>query len=535
MIVWWIMGIALAVLILLIVLYRYYAKASLDIALVRTGLGGRRVVVDGGCLALPILHHLQKVSMQTVSFTITKTEKDSVLTQDKLRINLVMRLEFRVIPDENSVTLAAQAFGNRLSRGGDAVSDLMFGSVADAIQSATAKRTMDDVHFDRPGFTADVDKRVSEKSSLLGLEVVSCSLLQLDQSDLMQQNENNAFTSAGMRRLSELIAKEKKARVAIETEAESRVRELQLEQHRRKLELKREERETEIELNEHLSKLEAQANSREEQARDEAKLISETTRISSQKKTKTAEIESDEFLRKSEMSAILRLEKEKIFNEMQLSKVKTEEAQAKTEEEESRAKVILASEHVQTQREQAVAEREKLLAKLRQSKDLELEETKLKKNLEFDLARSDSNAKITKQSSEADLAKIEAEAAGLTAFNKAENSVSDAVIRMRLEELRLKQMPEIMAQMMKPVEKIDSIRINQISGMGDSLGSGSKSSDGALGSAMEQILAMAVRLPAMKQMGEEIGLDFDTYTAGRTADYANRIKNNEKDIEKEKK
>jgi flotillin len=28
----------------------------------------------------------------------------------------------------------------------------------------------------------------------------------------------------------------------------------------------------------------------------------------------------------------------------------------------------------------------------------------------------------------------------------------------------------------------------------------------------------------MKQMGEEIGMDFDVPTAGRTADYANRIK-----------
>ena len=77
--------------------------------------------------------------------------------------------------------------------------------------------------------------------------------------------------------------------------------------------------------------------------------------------------------------------------------------------------------------------------------------------------------------------------------------------------------------MMKPVEKIDSIRIHQIGGMGH----GSDPRDGvngAFGAAMDQILGMAVRLPAMKQMGEEIGLDFDAALAGRTADYANRIK-----------
>jgi flotillin len=120
---------------------------------------------------------------------------------------------------------------------------------------------------------------------------------------------------------------------------------------------------------------------------------------------------------------------------------------------------------------------------------------------------------------------MEAEAAGRSALNSAENTLSDAVIRMRLEERKLDRMPEIMTQMMKPVEKIDSIRINHIGGMGgEGAKSGGAGADGAFGSAMDQILGMAVRLPAMKQMGEEIGLDFDVPTAGRTADYANRIK-----------
>ena len=124
---------------------------------------------------------------------------------------------------------------------------------------------------------------------------------------------------------------------------------------------------------------------------------------------------------------------------------------------------------------------------------------------------------------------MEAEAAGRIALNKAENTLDDAVIRMRLEERKLDRLPEIMTQMMKPVEKIDSIRINQISGAGGDTGSGAAQGvDGAFGAAMDLILGMAVRLPAMKQMGEEIGLDFDSNLAGRTADYANRIKDKPK-------
>ena len=120
---------------------------------------------------------------------------------------------------------------------------------------------------------------------------------------------------------------------------------------------------------------------------------------------------------------------------------------------------------------------------------------------------------------------MEAEAAGRSALYLAENSLSESVIRMRLEERKLDRMPEIMTQMMKPVEKIDSIRINQIGGLGEGGSSGGGSGvDSAFGAAMDQILSMAVRLPAMKQMGKEIGLDFEAETAGKTADYAGRIK-----------
>ena len=86
---------------------------------------------------------------------------------------------------------------------------------------------------------------------------------------------------------------------------------------------------------------------------------------------------------------------------------------------------------------------------------------------------------------------------------------------------KLDRLPEIAAQMMKPVEKIDSIRINQIAGLGSNGGGGG--GDGSpFSQALESILGMSVQLPMMKKIGEEIGLDFDAPLAGRTADAAGR-------------
>ena len=67
---YWISGIIIFAILLAVgiwFLQKFYAKATLETALVRTGMGGRRVLTDGGCLALPIVHQLQRVSMQTAT------------------------------------------------------------------------------------------------------------------------------------------------------------------------------------------------------------------------------------------------------------------------------------------------------------------------------------------------------------------------------------------------------------------------------------------------------------------------------------
>jgi hypothetical protein len=72
--------------------------------------------------------------------------------------------------------------------------------------------------------------------------------------------------------------------------------------------------------------------------------------------------------------------------------------------------------------------------------------------------------------------------------------------------------------MMKPVEKIDSIRIHQVSGFGASQGGGGAASSGGgsgdgkapVTQVMDSILGMALQLPALKSIGDQIGVDFSS-------------------------
>ena len=530
--VWFFSLLALALLLSIAIwfLQRYYAKATLDTALVRTGLGGKRVVIDGGCLALPILHQIQRVSMGSVTFPVDRKGRESLLTKDQLRADIEMEFELRVEPTPEGIATAAQVLGMRIARGGDAIREIVTGALINAMQDAAARRNLADIHLDRSGYTSEVTQAVAEHAARLGLAMVSTSLVSVDQSDLSQLNEANAFNAQGMRRLAEMVAEQRKARVKVETETEIAIRESRLAQHQRQLELQRAEQEADIAQQEHLKRMQSEARARSDQAEAQAEFATEQARIEKTQRVKAAQVANDEALRRAEMAAVLALEETRIENEVQLAKRRIEEASTKAAEEDARAQVLLAAERVQVQKERAIVEREQEISNLRQKKDLALEDARVQSDMSTLLAKAKAEAEVARSLAETEQRRMEAEAAGRHALNQAENTLSESVIRMRLEERKLDRLPEIMTQMMKPVEKIDSIRINQISGMGNGGGSdGGTGVDNAFGAAMDQILGMAVRLPAMKQMGEEIGFDFDANLAGRTADYAQRTKQKDKD------
>ena len=65
--------IGLVVFLILLVIYaKFYTKSSKDIAFVRTGMFGQRIVLTGGALALPIFHQTTPVNMNTIKLEIER-------------------------------------------------------------------------------------------------------------------------------------------------------------------------------------------------------------------------------------------------------------------------------------------------------------------------------------------------------------------------------------------------------------------------------------------------------------------------------
>ncbi|MGQ3029045.1 MAG: flotillin domain-containing protein, partial [Ferrovibrionaceae bacterium] len=244
--------------------------------------------------------------------------------------------------------------------------------------------------------------------------------------------------------------------------------------------------------------------------------------IAREREVKLQEIARDQELRQRDLQAILETELNRRDNAIRLAQKKTEEAAAEAAAEQARSSVVLAMEAVQTEKEKVQAERAREIAAIRSAEEEAVEASKLRIEIETirDKARAEAEAAAAKAAAGRDAMLAESE--GRAALIAAENALADPIIRMRLEERRLKALPELVAHLVKPAEKIQSIRINQISGLG-AAGSVGGSADGGGGGggdkplvnqAVDGILGMALQLPAVQKLGQEIGLDIGSGLSG---------------------
>jgi uncharacterized membrane protein YqiK len=246
-VVWFLSLVVLIVLaaIVIAVLNRFYVKSTRDTALIRTGAGGRRVIIDGGAIAWPFLHKIDRMNMRAMRMVMERAGANALITSDRLRIDMALEFHVRVEPSEDGIARAAQALGSSAFRE-DEMQALLGPNLVDAVQAEVAVRTMDGLHEDRSGFVDAVAARLSAKLERSGLIVDSVSLVRLDQTPFSALDDSNAFNAVGMRRLAEVVSENRKARIDIETATDIAIRKRQLEQTRERLTIERQQEESEI-------------------------------------------------------------------------------------------------------------------------------------------------------------------------------------------------------------------------------------------------------------------------------------------------
>src|SRR5690348_7373547 len=188
------------------VIAKLYRKASANMAFVRTGMRGVHVVRDGGCVVLPVIHHVIPVSLETMRLNVERRGPHALITKDNLRVDLSAEFYIKVEANADHILQAARSLGGKNVQP-DAVSELVQEKLVSALRTVAATKELVELHAKRDEFASAVQEIVTHDLASNGLTLESVTISSLDQTDPNELQERNVFDAQGLRKIAEITQK----------------------------------------------------------------------------------------------------------------------------------------------------------------------------------------------------------------------------------------------------------------------------------------------------------------------------------------
>lgn len=547
--------ILVALLILGMILARLYKRATKEISFVRTGFGGEKVIVNGGAIVLPVLHEIIPVNMNTLRLEVRRANEQALITRDRMRADVTAEFYVRVKPTVDAIANAAQTLGLKTMNPSE-LKELVEGKFVDALRSVAAEMAMEELHEKRVDFVQKVQHVVSEDLLKNGLELESVSLTGLDQTAFQHFNPQNAFDAEGLTKLTQAIESRRKIRNDIEQETDLAIKQKNLEAERAKLQISREEEYARLEQEREVSIRRASQMAEIAREQAEKKREAEEAQIASQReidlKRIVAERDIDnETIQKERAVREMEIAKQRSVEQAEIERQKAielasqekaiavaeksrAESEAKAEADKARAIAVREEEGVVTVRETERAERAKQVELVLARQQAERDAIQLVVSAEAEKKAADDRAEALRLEAQGQADKerlaakgqadaellladakartYEVEAEGKKAINSAANMLSTEQIAMQVRLALIENLPDIIAQSVKPMEQISDIKILQVNGMGAQGGTtvNGESAEAGNGSLADQVVNSALRYraqaPILDSLLSEIGL-----------------------------
>ena len=529
-------GLAILV-VFLSILSRFYVRASKESAFVRTGLGGQKVIADGGAIVLPIFQQITPVNMMTLRLQVERANNEALITLDRIRADVKAEFFVRVKKDTEAIAQAAQSFGSK-TLNPEELREILQGKFVDALRAVAAGMDMQTLHEKRADFVQSVQTTVAEDLAKNGLELESVSLTGLDQTSVEYFNATNSFDAQGLANIARITEAKREERNKIEQETRIQIEAKNLEAEQQSLTIRQEgefarlsqEREVSMRKAEQESLIKTEQAMRHREAQESEimaakqialQIINKEREIEQSNLEKTRQLETADIARKQ---AVEISQQEAAINIAQKSEAKSK---AEAEASKALAEKVREEENVISVRMIAEANRMREVEVISARQEAERDATRVtvaaeaEKKAAEDLAAARLSAARAEAESiiiraEADQKRYEAEAYGMRSLNEAKNLLTEAVMAYEMKAALAKVAPELIAASMKPLENIESVRVlstnGQLIGGGGNGGGGSDGNGTPNGGGnvpdqlVNALLRHRIQLPVVDDLLKQLGI-----------------------------
>jgi len=529
------MSYALAVVFILLVIgvifARLYRRASAEQAFVRTGLGGQKVVMSGGAIVMPIFHEIIPINMNTLKLEVSRSTVDSLITKDRMRVDVVVAFFVRVKPSIEGIATAAQTLGQRTLSPED-LRVLIEDKFVDALRATASQMTMHELQDTRENFVQGVQNTVAEDLSKNGLELESVSLTNFNQTEKVHFNPNNAFDAEGLTKLTQETERRRRERNEVEQDVEVAVREKNRDALARKLEIEQQEAFMTLEQEQQVKTRTAEQNAKIAAFEAERHREAEQTRILAERQIQESEIEREQAVRSRKVEAerevrIKEIEQQQVTEIANQTKsiaiaAKSElQSQAEAKANDALAQAVRAQQNVETTRQTAEADRAKQVALIAAAQDAETKAVELTVRAKAEKEAAELQAAAIVELAEATRKKGLAEAEAQRALNDAINVLSNEQTSLKFKLALLQALPAVIEKSVEPMKSIDGIKIIQVDGLNRGGAAGGVSAGTASGGnlaeqALSAALAYRTQAPLIDSLLNEIGISGGSLAAMTT-------------------
>ncbi len=256
------------------------------------------------------------------------------------------------------------------------------------------------------------------------------------------------------------------------------------------------------------------------QAFEEAELSSseeiERARITTERGIEEARLIKQRDIRQMALEGDQQIELAEIQKAIEIARKTQERSSAIAASEAVRAKAIQAEEQAFTTREREIAERRKLTDLIGAAREAERDAIRVTSSADAEMkaARSLAEARTIAATANAEAEKIRALAAaeryavdaeGNRALNEAENMLSDQARASRTRAKILDKIEGIVRESVKPMEKIEGIKILHVDGMNG--GNGAGGARNVTDEVIDSALRYRVQAPMIDSLMKEIGIE----------------------------
>lgn len=541
-------GFLLFVIFLVNVLRNWVKKAASGRALVKTGVGLNEPSISrSSLLVIPLLHKFEEIDLTVKTVRIDRRGHDSLSCADGIRAEVEVDFYIQINPLDQDIRRVAMAIGCERASNIAQLRELFEAKFADALKTAGSKLTFDQLYQNRAMFRDEILMALGQTTDggdlvLNGYKLDDVAIQYLEQLPLEKHNEQNVLDARGKKVIAERTSSEAEA-------ANERLRQKEItiqEQNQRA-------RTRELEIKQDIALKEAKQEREVAEARATQQTIAQQTIADQERLAVEANIEKERSIRLAEERKQQEITSAQIAREratqvaeqakqqeIEIAKIQREVAQAEATKEKIKrqeeiakqeAERIRAEEQANTVRTLEVANRAKQAEVIQAEKDAAVASQKLKVDVDVRAYELTITAKAKLESAELDAQAAEKQAKAILEVNRAqaearrlqleaENLIGDKVILANALRELVPLLPEIIHQLMKPAEKIDSIKVLNITGLeglsgngalphgGNENGTALTHSNPGLG-LIQTLLSVGMFLPLLKEVGKLLSANPD--------------------------